>query len=806
MKRLLLFVCCCFLLQQAVAQTPIYDRLKIYLDGQNVQQLGALGLACDHGNHRAQQWFESDFLRTDRALLEQHGFRYDVLIEDVAAYYVRQNARTSSTGNTGRQGNNARNSTCIPEALRQYPVPANFRLGSMGGYFTYQEMLNELDSMHAKYPHLISPRAVIDSNNLTHNQNFLHWVRISDNPLVDEQEPEALYTALHHSREPLGLSQLIYYMWYLLEAYDNNDPEVRYLVNNTALYFVPCVNPDGYLYNEQTNPNGGGLWRKNRRNNGNGSFGVDLNRNYAFAFAHDNVGSSGDPTRFDYRGPSAFSEPETQNIRDFCLGRQFKLSFNYHTYGNLLIYPWAYNSLATPDNNRFVAYSAICTQDNAYKYGTNVNTVGYNTNGDADDWFYGEQQNKGKILALTPEAGPGNFGFWPPDTVITELCATTMWQNLALAHLLLNYAEAIDKSSSFVDNVQSFIPFETTQYGLSPDSLSVSVIPLTTNIQSIGAPFQLEGLPLVTEYDSIALVLQPTISEGDSVQYVVILDNKSYQFIDTVTRVYKTFVDVFTDNANNFQHWANQGPTSSWSTTQAVYYSAPSSITDSDTTNYANNTRTEILLQQYIDLSQATGAQLQFKARWDIEKGYDYVQVLAAGNSGFFEPLCGKYTVQGASNQVANEPLYDGRQLTWVGEEMCLDDYLGQAFVQLKFVLQSDFWFNKDGFYFDDVVVRVINPVMGVQEVALENWELGQAQPNPAQWQVFLPFELKRQTGTLPRLRIVNSMGQICWEQQLEAFSNGLELSVEDWAEGVYYYQLLGSDQQTNAKKFVVIK
>ena len=80
-----------------------------------------------------------------------------------------------------------------------------------------------------------------------------------------KEKPQVLYTSIHHAREPMSLSQLIFYMWYLLENYDS-DPEVQYILNNTELYFIPVVNPDGYLYNEFTNPTGGGLWRKNRKN------------------------------------------------------------------------------------------------------------------------------------------------------------------------------------------------------------------------------------------------------------------------------------------------------------------------------------------------------------------------------------------------------------------------------------------------------------------------------------------------------------------------------------------------------------
>ena len=69
------------------------------------------------------------------------------------------------------------------------------------------------------------------------------------------------------------------------------DPAIQSAVNDHEIYFVPMVNPDGFLYNEQTNPNGGGMWRKNRRNNGDGTYGVDNNRNYPYEWGCSN-GSS----------------------------------------------------------------------------------------------------------------------------------------------------------------------------------------------------------------------------------------------------------------------------------------------------------------------------------------------------------------------------------------------------------------------------------------------------------------------------------------------------------------------------------
>src|SRR6185503_2455375 len=108
----------------------------------------------------------------------------------------------------------------------------------------------------------------------------------------------------------------------LLENYNTN-PEVKYLIDNLEMYFVPVVNPDGYIYNETTNPNGGGMWRKNRRDNLDGEYGVDLNRNYGYNWGYDNNGSDPNTASDTYRGDTSFSEPETQNLKNFCNARQF---------------------------------------------------------------------------------------------------------------------------------------------------------------------------------------------------------------------------------------------------------------------------------------------------------------------------------------------------------------------------------------------------------------------------------------------------------------------------------------------------
>ncbi|MDC0230833.1 M14 family zinc carboxypeptidase [Aureispira] len=793
MKFLIFLTLNIFLVCISFGQQEKFSKIRIYFDDRSPADLLQLGVTCDHGNHKPSIFFESDFSQSDIRLLDLHGFRFDVLIDDVVTYYQDQNTEVE-----------LRSNSCNPAGpASEFSQPANFALGSMGGYLTYQQMLDNLDSMYSKYPNLITSRTVIDSNTLTHDNHPIYWLKISDNPNIDEAEPEALYNALHHAREPLSLSQLIYFMWYLLENYSTS-AEIQYLIDNTELYFIPCVNPDGYIYNETTNPNGGGMWRKNRRNNG-GSFGVDLNRNYGFAYAYDNIGSSGQMTSDTYRGPSAFSEPETQNVRDFCIAHNFIFSLNYHTYGAQLIYPWAYNDQLTADSNAYRAYAPLMTKDNNYEYGTNMETIGYSTNGDADDWIYGEQTTKNKILSLTPEAGTG--GFWPPSSSIVDQCQGTMWQNLAIPHFMLIYGHINENSSPLITTTTTTAYFDLTRYGMMAGPLTVSIIPVSSNIQSVGPSKQYNLSQFTTVSDSFDIVLNATVLNGDTVRYIMMLDNGYFTKIDTIERVYGNYIIAFNDDANTMNYWVNQGSGSNWEVTTSTFYSATGSLTDSRIGNYSNNSTSEIVLNQTLDLSAATDASIQFMAKWNIETDYDYVQIMAAGNSGIYEPLCGLYTEDGTNYQDLNKPLYHGFQNNWVAERMSLIDFLGESSVTIKIRLVSDTWVNEDGFYFDDFKVNVLTHILGnTMDSNHDKIDIGQNQPNPGILKIHIPIDVPGDFNTSLDFRIFNVFGQQVYFAPFDSKATGITIEVEKWEEGVYFYQLVGKNFRSEPMKMLITK
>ncbi len=291
----------------------------------------------------------------------------------------------------------------------------------MGGYMTLAEIEAYMDGLAADHPGIVS---VKESIGLTLEGRDMYAFKISDNPSVDEDEPEVLFTAAIHAREVITPLVLFHFVDHLTDNYDT-DPDLQALVDDREIWIIPVCNPDGYYYNEVTNPSGGGMWRKNRRDNGDGTFGVDLNRNFGYRWGYDDNGSSPDPSSFGFRGTAPFSEPETQNLRDFTIGHEFVISNYYHSYSNLGLFPWGYERMHTPDRDIYTVLGDSIQSMNGYECGP-VSIILYPVNGGSIDWEYGEQTAKPKIYATSFEVGNSADGFWPAVARIPELVAENL--------------------------------------------------------------------------------------------------------------------------------------------------------------------------------------------------------------------------------------------------------------------------------------------------------------------------------------------------------------------------------------------
>ncbi|MBK6346813.1 MAG: immune inhibitor A [Bacteroidales bacterium] len=771
----------------AVAQQEQYLQVKIRLNPGDIARIAKAGIATDAGFYSQKEGtYTAALSQTEFRKIQTLGINYTVEIDDLSEFYTRRNAGYD------------------PETLKQqamratsdYPVPIDFELGSCGGFSTIEECYAHLDHMADLYPGLITIKQEI-STATTILGEPIYYVKISDNPNEAEDEPQVLYTGMHHAREPIGMQHLLYYMYYILEHYET-DAELRQLIDNTEMYFVPIFNVDGYQYNITTDPDGGGMWRKNRRNNGDGSFGIDINRNYGFFWGYDDEGSS--PYTYDetYRGTAPFSEPETQIMKEFCETHDFKIALNYHSHSNLLLYPWGYTPEPSPDDNVFAEYSRRMTADNQYTYGAGSTTI-YPTNGGSDDWMYGEQSTKNKILSYTPEVGNSNDGFWPQASRIIPLCQENMLQSLLAAKLAGSYAEIADNTPLIIPEKQYNAYFSLTRLGQTNGTYTVSIEPLDDLIISTGDPIVIDNLSVLqTRVDSIPFELSDKVVFGDTVRFVLAMDNGFFVTRDTVEKYYGTPVVVLYDDFPSIEKW-----TGNWGLYSMFPYSAPYSMADSPLGNYANNTNNSTTLVESISLDNASVAVLSFYARWRIEPGYDFVQVKISNNNGStWTPLAGKYTHPGNDNQLPGQPLYDGIVNSWIREEINISEYAGQD-IKIRFTLRSDGGTIADGYFFDNLEVSIIDVTTGVQYPAVPSgYFISEPRPNPASDITMISYNLPDGSGKA-RLSISEISGKEIMSLPLTNNKGVIDVNISGLAPGLYIYSLIRNGQNQGTGKLI---
>jgi hypothetical protein len=264
-------------------------------------------------------------------------------------------------------------------------------------FHNFPEMVAEIKAAETAYPQLVD----VFSIGKSYQGRDIWAAKVSDNVAVDENEPEILFDALHHAREHLTTEQALYLLRELTTDYAT-DPYVKTLVNAREIFIVFAVNPDGFEY-DLTGTTGAyapyRAWRKNRQPTPGSSYiGTDLNRNYGYRWGCCG-GSSGTASSITYRGPAAWSAPETRAMRDFVASRviggrqQIKSHVTFHTNGELILWPYGYTKTNRPadmsvdDYNALVAFAKGQAGRNGYKAEQSSDL--YITDGDQIDWMYG---------------------------------------------------------------------------------------------------------------------------------------------------------------------------------------------------------------------------------------------------------------------------------------------------------------------------------------------------------------------------------------------------------------------------------
>jgi hypothetical protein len=283
-------------------------------------------------------------------------------------------------------------------------------------YHTYDQMVADIQSYAVTHTDIMRLITI----GLSYEGRAIWAAEITDNPGVDEGEPEVLFTFHQHAREHLTVEQGLYTLHLLTDNY-TSDMTITQLVNTRVVWLIFDLNPDGGEYDITGGAYQG--WRKNLQP----PDGTDLNRNWDYGWGCCG-GSDSNQYSDIYRGPAAFSAPETQVVKDLVDGRvlsnvqRIKVAIDFHTYSELVLWPYGYTYDDVPadmqpyDYEVMLAMGTVMAGMNGYTPQQASDL--YITDGTIDDWEYGVYGIYAFTFEMYPQSASGYAGFYPSGSVI----------------------------------------------------------------------------------------------------------------------------------------------------------------------------------------------------------------------------------------------------------------------------------------------------------------------------------------------------------------------------------------------------
>jgi len=288
--------------------------------------------------------------------------------------------------------------------------------------------------------------------------------------------------------------------------------------------------------------------------------------------------------------------------------------------------------------------------------------------------------------------------------------------------------------------------------------------------------------------DSISFSIAGSLVEAQPVKYILAVNNGSFTRNDTITKVFGTPVTLFYDNGSS--QFTNLDPIGTWGFDSGTYISSPSCITDSPGMDYDQNNQDRLTTKNQLDLQDAIYAHLQFYTKFDIEKTFDYAQIRISTDNGVsYTPLCARYETPPVSS-LLTFPVYDGRQDEWVKDEIDLSAYIGQK-IKIRFMLDSDFYDEKDGIYLDDIFIRklVLVNTVGIQQTKFMGDLVLSPNPSSGIFNLYNPDQKELS------VTIYNSMGQLILDKAHVSVMNS-EIDLSSYVAGIYVVKLKSGNEE----------
>lgn len=777
------------------SQQPKYSQVRIFTTSDaQIQQMLNAGLIIDHASTKPGMYMDTWLSEYEMNLLKNSGVSYQVLVDDWMDYYNKQPKMTIPEIDA-----------VVQQTKEKYGISHSI-FGSMGGYMTYAECVSKLDSMRMWYPQFIS--AKISAGNTFENR-AMWYVRVTHNPDAPTGRPQVLMHALIHAREPESMETQFFFMFWLFENYNTN-LTARYILDNREIYWMPVLNADGYVYNQTTNPSGGGMWRCNRHVTTPGCGYTDINRNYGtYQFWNSpNNGSSTNPCsggQGTYRGPLPFSEIETLNMMNLVNSHNFNSAVSAHTYGDYMIKPWCWQDpIGTPDDSKYnLWFSNMDYSSPQYINGFPSQTVGYQVRGGTDDWYYNDSVHTGHhIFSYTPETDA--LSFWPPQSFIIPDAEAMLYNNqywTLIAGPFVDYLSSNFNQATYTPGSSGTFRVRFQNKGaLIANNTHIILTPANANVTIPTQQYNFNTA--VFAIDSATFNFTIAAGAQNNCYVPAYLTFKQ----DTAT-VYQVgiYIPVGTptvaatllnDNGSTFSNWTAGGTSATWNTTTAQYNSAPSSFSESPAGSYGNGIDLSMTLTNPINVSPYPAVFLSFYHRYTTEANYDYCMVEVTSNNG-------------VSWQTVAE--YNGTLSTWTQQTIDISRFANRSTqMKVRFRLVSDAGVTADGWYVDDIVITAycVAAITGVENNnnIPAKYSLEQNYPNPFNPVTQINYSLAK--DEFVKIKVYDILGKevaVLVNKNQKAGKYSVDFDAASLSSGLYLYKIEAGDF-TDVKKMTLVK
>ena len=680
-------------------------------------------------------------------------------------------------------------------------------LPDRGEYHSYTELTADMQSWASSYPSITE----LVSIGTSYEGRELWAMKITDNPTVEEFEPEIQWIGAHHGDETISVEVCYYMIEYLLENY-GSDPQVTWLVNEREFWIIPMLNPDGHTAGSRYNGQG-----------------TDLNRNYACPCGC-NAGS-------------AFSAPESAALRDWNVGMNPVTSLTFHSGAVYVNYLWDYTYSATPDEAMIITISDVYGDLSGLPVTNGADW--YIAHGTCQDWCYDTRGEIDTTIELSVIKDPPSSSI---DPIVDDNIPAMLYQARMSGRGIRGLVTEADTGDPVYATISIpeigkdvYTDPDVGDYHRMVETGTYTVVCTadgypTQTVYNVSASldtfvvvnFQLEPPPrgTIAGYvtDDHGAPLSATLELTDIGGYSATADPGTgyyeinyipvgYHDVRAGMAGYSTAErdDVLVqEQLTTSEDFSLQSPvlfddleaglgnwTGGWSLTTSKSSSPTHSLTDSPGGDYGNHAMTTTTLAGTIDLTGHASASMSFDLWLDTESGYDYLYVEGSSNGG------------SSWSQIA---AYDGAATSWSTELLDLTAYAGSSSFKVRFVLDSDGWVTRDGAYVDNIAIFGDPTLTGVEGgVVLGRLAVGNY-PNPFNPRTSITYELPEPasidlsvydvSGRLVRT-LIDGERRVAGRHEMEW--DGRDDSGAPVAAGIYFARA-ASDGRVSSAKMALLK